>query len=207
VPNREKRRWPRIGLRTPCFLLVAVITGAGLLAACGGIAAQARSLERKGDLTGAVSLYRDTLKTDPNNIELLASLGGDLMILGKYDEALPVQERLVSLDAKDVQTRVELGFNYLNHQDRSADAVRVLTEATVLDPTAQHLSFLAQAQIVSGDTVGAERNLRRALEVEPQYAFSYAVLNGLLLGQGRTAEAAKVRGSALSHGVTVESTP
>ncbi len=48
-------------------------------------------------------------------------------LLGRHDEALALQERVVALDPKDVQTRIELGFNYLNHQKRAADAVRVLS--------------------------------------------------------------------------------
>ncbi len=147
------------------------------------------------------------LKGDPDNVEILAALAADLTLLGKHDEALPFQERVVALDPNDVQTRVELAYNYLNHQDRAVDAVRVFAEAASLDATAQHLTFLAQAQIVTGDTGGAEQTLRHALEVDPQYAYSYMVLDSLLVSQGRTAEAAELKDLALLRGVQLESAP
>ncbi len=45
---------------------------------------------------------------------------------------------------------MELGFNYLNHQNAPAEAVTVFQEACALEPTAQYLSFLAQAQSGGG---------------------------------------------------------
>lgn len=200
--RRHDRRW-----RAYCLLVVGVILGAGLLGACADPAGEARDLEAEGDLNGATSLYREALQGDPDNVEMLAALAADLMLLGRYDEALLFQERVVALDPNDVQTRVELAYNYLNHQDRAADAVRVFGEAAALDPTAQHLTFLAQAQIVSGDIGGAEQTLRHALEVDPQYAYSYMVLDSLLVSQGRTAEAAELKDLALLQGVQLESVP
>ena len=199
----------RLGARSHgrCLVVVVLTVLATLLTACGGPAAEALDLERQNDYEGAVSIYKDALQGDPDNVEMLAALAADLMLLGRYDEALLFQERVVALDPNDVQTRVELAYNYLNHQDRAADAVRVFGQAAALDPTAQHLTFLAQAQIVSGDIGGAEQTLRHALEVDPQYAYSYMVLDSLLVSQGRTAEAAELKDLALLQGVQLESVP
>jgi Tfp pilus assembly protein PilF len=172
-----------------------------LVASCGGVASEARDLDREGDLEGAVSLYREALKQDPGNVEVLAALGADLYILGRFDEALPIQEKTVALDPEDAQTRIELGFNYLNHQDRPDDAVRVLTEAVNVDLSAKNLTFLGQAQEVSQDTVGAEATLRKAIETDPKYAFSYMVLRDLLVKRGRVQEAAQVEEAARQQGV------
>jgi len=201
------RRQHGIRRRACCLVVVGLILGAGVVAACADPASEARALEGKGDLSGATSLYRQILQEDPDNVDILGALTSDLTLLGRYDEALPLQERVVALEPKDVQTRVELGFNYLNHQERSADAVRVFTEATAIDPTAQHLTFLAQAQIVSGDTAGAEQSLRRAFDVDPRYVYSYIVLERMLVSQGRLAEAAEVKDLATLRGVKLESTP
>ena len=197
----------RRGQHVRYLAIVALMILGALVAACSDPAAEARDLETKGDLTGAVSLYKQALQRDPDNVEILDAVAADLTLLGRHDEALPIQEKVVALDSKDVQTRVELGFNYLNHQKRVADAVRVLAEAAAIDLTAQHLTFLAQAQIVSQDMKGAEQTLRRALEVDPQYEFSYSVLESLLVSQRRVAEAAEVKDLALRHGVKLESAP
>jgi len=190
-----------------CLVVVILIVLATLLTACGGPTAEALDLERQNDYEGAVSIYKDALQEDPDDVEILAALAADLMLMGKYDDALPIQERVTALIPEDVQTRIELGYNYLNHQDRAADAVRVFGEAATLDPTAQHLTFLAQAQIVTGDTGGAEQTLRHALEVDPKYAYSYMVLDSLLASQGRTGEAAELRDLALLNGVQLERAP
>ncbi len=46
------------------------------------IPAEARDLERKGDLSGATSLYREALQKDPDNVEILAALAADLTPTG-----------------------------------------------------------------------------------------------------------------------------
>ncbi|HLA83132.1 MAG TPA: tetratricopeptide repeat protein [Thermoleophilia bacterium] len=185
--------------------VVALVIGTVMLASCGGVTSDARALEREGDLEGAVSLYREALKGDPDDVEVLAALGADLYVLGKFDEALPIQEKTVALDPEDVQTMIELGFNYLNHQDRPDDAVRVLTEAANVDPSAKNLTFLGQAQEVSQDTVGAEATFRKAIETDPKYAFSYMVLRNLLVKLGRAREAAQVEEAARQEGVDLNS--
>jgi len=190
----------RLRLDAVALLLVTAAT----LTACSGPADEGRELEAQGDIAGAVSLYEEALLEDPDGVEILTALGADLMLLGKYDEALPVQERVISLDQNDVQTRIELGFNYLNHQDRAEDAARVLGQAVSLDPTAQHLTFLAQAQIVSGEDETAEGTLREAIQSDPDYAFSYRVLYALLLSQGRTDEALQLRSAALARGLRLD---
>ncbi|MBN1321822.1 MAG: tetratricopeptide repeat protein [Thermoleophilia bacterium] len=187
-------------------LLLALALIAGVCLAAGGCKdamAEARALESEGDLDGAVALYKDLLKKEPDNGEALSAAAVDLLLLGRFDEALPLQERVVSLDPDDVQTRIELGFNYLNHQGRPTDAVRVLTEAVLLEPGAKNKTFLAQALLAAGDATAGEQRLREAIEMDAGYGHSYSVLVGLLEAQGRAEEAASIIEQASVHGVTV----
>lgn len=188
-------------------VLMALLLLGAFVSGCGGELGRAQGLDNEGDLAGAAAVYSTILEKDPDNLRALNGLAADLVLLQQWDQVLPVQERLVSLDKSDVRTRIELGFNYLNHQGRPADAARVLSEASVLDPTAQHLTFLAQAQIQSGEEERAEQTLRSAMEVDPRYAHSYRVLSNLLVANGRTTEAAEVEDLALLHGVAIETTP
>ncbi len=183
------------------FLVIAIVLVGITPAACGNRLADARSLESKGDLQGAVALYREQLKSDSDNVVVLAALGSDLMLLGQFDEALPVQEKVVALDAKDAETRIELGFNYLSHQGQPAKAVQVLGQAATIQASAKNLTFLSQALIQTGDLAGAEISLDKALKTDPKYGYSYVVLIGLLQKQNRTDEAAQVRTQALQQGV------
>ena len=184
-------------------LLLALALAACLfvLAGCSNEMGQAQKLERQGKVSEAVAIYLRVLKSDPNNREALDDAGVYLSQLGRFDEALVCQERLAGLNPSDAQIRVELGFNYLNHQRRTGDAVKVLGEAVKLDPSAQHLCFLAQAQTVAGDTQLAEQNLRQAIKSDPGYAFSYELLAGLLKNEGRSQEADTVIEQAASRGV------
>lgn len=166
---------------------------------------RAGQLEDAGDVEGAIAVYQDILASEPDNLAALSGESVCLVILQRHDEALPLQEKVIALDKSDVLTRVELGFNYLNHQDRAADAVRVLSEACSLEPTAKHLVYLAQARVATGDAAGAESTLREALEVDAAYGYAYAQLVRLLEGQDRSQEAEEIRQLALARGVDLGS--
>jgi protein O-GlcNAc transferase len=186
------------------------VIGIGLLSTaawgCSDAQATADALVKRGDLAGAEAIYSELVATNSTDIDALNGLAMTLMLEHRFDEALPLEERVIAADPKDVQTRVELGFNYLNHQGRPDDAVRVLKEAVVLDGSAKNLTFLAQAQATAGKTDEAEQTLRLALTADPEYAYSYTTLVGLLEKNLRYADAAAVRDLAAQHGVKIETT-
>jgi len=170
---------------------------------CSDVVAEADRLVAGGDVEGAEALYREALVSAPEDVEALCGLAVALSLQHKFDEALTVQERVVAADPRDSLTRVELGFNYLNHQNRRADAVRVLEEAAVLDGCAKNLTFLAQAQTVAGHSKDAEQTLERAIQTDPGYEYAYHVLVRLLEEEGRGAEAERVIERASSQGLTL----
>ena len=190
----------------PLSLLALLVLIMVIVSACSSPLDEARALEKAGDLEGAVALYTQILADDPKDLEALTGLAVDLLQLKRYDEALPVQEVIVALDAKDALTRVELAFNYLNHQDRPDKAVRYLNEAVALEPTPKNLTFLGQAQIQAGDPEGAERSLRRSLLDDPKYPHAYVVLLSLLDSQGRAGDAADLREQARLNAVDLSGT-
>jgi tetratricopeptide (TPR) repeat protein len=202
MKRSKKRVWA-----AALLALSILVTMALLVIGCGNELDRARALEDKGDLAGAIEVYSSFVEEHPDNLEALDGLAVDLMLYKDYDAALPVQERVVALDKQDVLTRIELGFNYLSHQNRPSDAVRVLGEAAALEPTGKYLSFLAQAQKSAGDRQGAEETLRRALDIDPTYAFAYQLLNALLLEDGRTEEVKELESLAEEHGVKLDNTP
>jgi tetratricopeptide (TPR) repeat protein len=193
-------------VRGRLFILFLLVVMTGMtLAGCASKPGEARELEKKGDLEGAIALYREVLSGSPKNLGALSGMAVDLMQLQRYDEALPLQEKIVALDPKDALTRVELAFNYLNHQAQPAKAVQYLTEAVALDPSAKYLAFLAQAQTAAGDTQKAEETLRRAIATDKTYGYAYSLLIRMLEAQGRASEAADLRNAAAGAGATLES--
>lgn len=186
------------------LLLTIIATGIFLsaaLSACSGNLEEAKHLDGQGDIKAAIAAYRSVLEKDPDNLQALSGLGADLFASQQFDQALPIEEKTVRLDAGDAQTRVELGFNYLNHQNRATDAVKVLSEAVKIKGTAKNLSFLAQAQSAAGDDVAAKTTLRRAIVEDPKYPHSYQILQSILLSEGRKTEAAEVSRQASDNGL------
>lgn len=182
-------------------LIVVGIFLSAALSACADKLGEAKHLDSQGDIKAAIVAYESVLKQDPDNVQALSGLGADLFASQQFDQALPIEEKTVRLDAGDVQTRVELGFNYLNHQNRPSDAVRVLNEAAKTQGTAKNLNFLAQAQLAAGDDAAAKATLRQAIAKDPKYPHSYQMLDKILLDEGRTSEAAAVRRQASDNGL------
>ena len=120
--------------QTAYALVVLVVLAFVVLSAsaCSNPLSEAQQAERAGDVSSAVTLYQEWLKTHPDDLTAIKALAGIFYVERKWDEALPLQKKAVSLDRKEAQIRVELGFNYLSHQSKPADAVRVLQEAAAL---------------------------------------------------------------------------
>lgn len=207
-PQRQPAggRYSRSAGRSPAMVVIVagmlclVIT----LGACSDdVLTKARKAEQNGDFQTAVALYREHLAEDPENLEAVKGLAVTLYLLGDYDGALPLQEKAMALDPRDAQIRLELGFNYLNHQDDPGRAADAFAEAAALESTSKVLTFLAQAQMAAGRTTDAEVSLREAISKDDSYAHAYAVLMGLLGDQGRIAEATELKRAAEEAGVAL----
>jgi Tfp pilus assembly protein PilF len=188
-------------------IVVTVILAAAalLVAGCSDRVSEARDAELAGDFQTAEALYQGQLQSDADDVDALRGLSGVLYMEHKWDEALPIQKKTIALDTKEAQVRVELGFNYLNHQNSPAEAVAVFKEACALLPTAQYLGFLAQAQMALGDLSAAETTLREALKTDKTYSRAYTLLISILEDQGKTSDADAVRAEAQTEGVSLES--
>ncbi len=182
---------PRVAMIV--MMCISIICG---MVGCSGARAEAEGALRQGDPARAEAIYRQMLSDNEADLEALKGLAVTLFLQQKYGEALAVQEQVVAADALDVQTRLELGFNYLNHQDRAEDAVTVFEEAAALDGSSKILTFLAQAQEAAGHIADAEATLRMAIDIDAAYAYPYSVLIGLFERNGRDAEAEEVRRAA-----------
>ncbi len=181
------------------FVLLAVA-----LASCSGTLSQAGKAMESGDLAAAAKLYQQCVAAHPDDVSATKALAAVLYVQRRWDEALPVQEKAVEMDPGEAQIRVELGFNYLNHQEQAGKAVQVFEEACRLQPTAQYLSFLGSAQLSAGEEESAEASLRRALVTDSSYPHAYVVLISLLERQGRAGEVDELRRIAAASGLTLD---
>src|SRR5262249_6939401 len=96
-------------------------------------ASRANELLDKGNARGAVDLYREALKTDPNNAKTHYNLALALERLGDRAAERQALEKAVQLDPKLALAQNQLGLMYLS-EGRADDAEKALQAALAVDP-------------------------------------------------------------------------
>lgn len=128
----------------------------------GTIAYQSRDFSR------AESRFREALDQDPEAYEPLVNLGGALLSLEKFEEALKYNLYAVLSRPNDALANSQLGMNYLFLGDLDR-AVKYLTAAKRLDPA--HFShpqlMLAQIHLRRNNREAAAGELEDFLERHP----------------------------------------
>jgi len=132
-----------------------------------------------GNLKTAEELYRKALGQEPDSAVILVSAAAVKTRLGKIDESRGMLRKALSLDLDSAPAWQLLGMNALE-QKRDDEAFACLTQATLHDeknPRAHN--YLGMAAGRKGWTEASEQELRRAVELDPNYAdanFNLAVL-------------------------------
>lgn len=85
------------------------------------------------DYLKAEACFRESLKQDPQAYEPLVNLGGVLLNLQRYDDALKFNLEAVLKRPKDALANAQLGLNYYYLQELDR-AIQYLSEARRLDP-------------------------------------------------------------------------
>jgi Flp pilus assembly protein TadD len=132
-----------------------------------------------GNLQKADSLYSRALGVVPNNPSLLVSAAAVKTRLGKLDESRRMLREALSLDLDNAAAWKLLGMNALE-QKRDEEAFACLAQATLHDETNPRAhNYLGMAAGRKGWGEASEQELRRAVELDPNYAdanFNLAVL-------------------------------
>jgi len=168
-------------------LTVVAVMGVAGMTGCGGgdpRLERARELEDSGNVEAANTLYRWILRERPDDVDVLRSLAVNLTMAQRFDEALPYLLKTVRLDDQDARTRVDLAFNYLNHQGAPDSAVKWLEEAVEIEGTAKYKTFLAQALLEAGQRGSAVAVLREVVREAPEYGRAQDLLERVKSGAG-----------------------
>ena len=151
----------------------------------------------RGDAVGAVRLYEESIKLDPNNAKLRYNFSRALNKLGDRVREQKVLQRAVELDPNFALAHYQLGILYFA-EAKSAEAEREFQTALAIDPefavAENNLGFLYAQQ---GKYREAEKRFRRTLENNPQYADALVNLGLALAAQGRLGEAEREIENAL----------
>ena len=142
-------------------------------------AAQAEKSFSTGNLNGAESLYKQALEYCPDNPSLLVSLAAIETRMGKLEDSEKLLQQALPHNLRNAPAWLLLGMNYLQ-QKRDEEAFAALVQATLYDdqnPRAHNYLGIASGR--KGWNDASEQELRRAVELDPNYAdanYNLAVL-------------------------------
>jgi len=151
---------------------------------------RALNLHQAGRLSDAEKLYRQILLADPDNPDVLYSLGMLVHQAGKHDIAVELINRALQTRPDYLEALINLG-NILGEQGRLDKAVACFRRALNLKPNfPMVLNNLGNALRAQGKLHEAVLSYHQALEVVPDYAMAHYNLGNVLLDQGKLDEAA-----------------
>jgi hypothetical protein len=132
------------------------------------VAALAQSGE--SDRARARRLLESALHDTPEDVEVLVSLAEIYRNDGRGDAARPLYARALAINPGHHAALVGMG-GVAMEQGRYAEAIRLWTAALAKNVGLELVRLnLGLAQWKTGDRTGAERSLRKALEVNPAFA-------------------------------------
>jgi len=144
--------------------------------------------ERTGNYPAAVRAYERGLEVEPDNVELLNSLGFALFQQGKSEEAVVALEKALAVDPKHSKAHNNMALASIDIGELEM-AEAHYRESLAIEPQAaiyNDLGFVLERQGLSEDAAEA---YRKALELEPESASAHYNLGASLARSGEYAEA------------------
>jgi len=134
------------------------------------IGAEGIAAFQSGNFAGAREAYLRVLKLEPNNLPALVNLGAAEYRLGNHDEAERLLRRSLQIKPDNPTAWLNLGILHLDRDEpmRSLAAVAQAVVHTPNDPVARNYLGVAAGRNRWFDA--AETELRRAIELQPDYA-------------------------------------
>ena len=124
----------------------------------------------KGNFDGAREAYLRVLNIEPNNLPALVNLGTVEFRLGNHEESERLLRRSLQIKADNPTAWLNLGILYLDRNEfmRALAAVAQAVVYAPKDPVARNYLGVAAGRNRWFDA--AEAELRRAIELKPDYA-------------------------------------
>jgi Flp pilus assembly protein TadD len=152
--------------------------------------------ERTGNYPGAVRIYQRGLAVEPDNVELLNSLGFSLFQQGNSKEAVVVLEKALALDPKHWKAHNNIALASIDLGEIEV-AEAHFRESLAIKPQPaiyNDLGFVLERQ---GLTEEAAEAYRKAIKLEPGLASAHYNLGSSLARSGKLADAEKHLRTAL----------
>ena len=154
---------------------------------------------RQGKTDLAIDEYKTGLKIDPQNANLLNSLGVCHAISGNYGEAQNTFQKVVDLDPTEVMAVYNLGLVMLL-TEKEGDALTQFKSAQGIDDTIFEIHF-QKARIYQKrcDAEKAVASLNRAITLKPDAAAAHRLLGDEMIRQQKLKTAKKNYTQALRY--------
>jgi tetratricopeptide (TPR) repeat protein len=154
--------------------------------------------ERTGDYAGAVRTYMRGLAVEPENAELLNSLGFALFQQGKSQEAVDALEKAVSVDPKHMKAHNNLALAAVDLGELELAEAHYRESLAIEPQPAIHndLGYVLERQ---GLTEEAVEHYRKALELDETSASAHHNLAASLVRSGELSEAERHFRAALAR--------
>ena len=154
------------------------------------------------DLNRAADLASKALNLDGANAAAHGLTGYVDIVRGRHEEAVHALQRAIALNPNDIRHYIMLGW-VLQLAGQTDDAIKLLETALRVDPHSlvdpfayTHLGF---AYYLKSDYENAERALRKALVLTPDYAGTHIALAATYGQLGRSRDAVSARELVMRH--------
>ena len=148
------------------------------------------ALRHSGDLSGAITAYRDALRLDPDSSRAQRRLGVALGSAGQIGDALNVLNQAIEHDPQNPYFYYERAILELQTGD-FPNAIAGFRKALELKPSfADAEDNLGAALAQTGDSTGAEAAFHTALQIDPYNSETHSNLALLYAGKSDWTQAA-----------------
>ena len=144
---------------------------------------------KTGDLQQAELLYKDILKKQPNNVDVLCLLGISSFQLGENDSAIKHFKKALELDPNLADAHYNLGI-ILQDKGQLDEAITCYQKAVQIDPAfALAYNNLGNAFQDKGQLDEAITYLRKAIQLDPNITDAYYNLGNCFRYKGQLDDA------------------
>lgn len=142
-----------------------------------------------GEVEAAIAEYRNALRLDPRNVNVLNSLGVCFGVRGVYDKALTAFSAVAKIDPEETLALYNAGLIHLLRDDKQT-ALKLWLKAAPRNPEIFELNIqIGRCLLETGQPEKAHDYTRRAANLRPESAQAQRLLGDIFLAQRLTDQA------------------
>ncbi len=142
-----------------------------------------------GQIEEAIAEYRNALRLDARNVNVLNSLGVCFGVRQEYDKALTAFNAAAKIDPQEVLALYNTGLVHLLRDEKST-ALKIWLQAAPQGTEIFELNFqIGRCLLENGQPEKAQTYIQRAIDLRPASSQAQRLLGDILLGQRLTEQA------------------